>query len=97
MALAIGLDIKSELPKAIKWTDAHTKQLPFSISQAMNASAKGMKAVAGSKDRNALQALAGASKQYLDRPKPATSTGFRATTANKRATMAAAKIRSCFI
>ena len=84
MAAGISLDIKSELPKAIKWTNAHTKQLPFSISQAMNASAKGMNAVAGSKQRNALQALAGASKQYLDRPKPATSTGFRATTANKR-------------
>ena len=32
----ITLDIKSELPKAIRWTDAMTKQLPFAISQALN-------------------------------------------------------------
>jgi hypothetical protein len=33
---AITLDIKSELPKAIAWTDAMTKQLPFATSQALN-------------------------------------------------------------
>ena len=32
----ITLDIKSELPKAIRWTDTMTKQLPFAISQALN-------------------------------------------------------------
>ena len=31
----IKLDIKSELPQAAKWTNEHTKQLPFSIAQAL--------------------------------------------------------------
>ena len=33
----IKLDIKSELPTAVKWTNEHTKQLPFSIAQALTA------------------------------------------------------------
>ena len=33
---SISLNIKSELPKLIKWTDAMTKQLPFAISQSLN-------------------------------------------------------------
>ena len=82
--MAIQLDIKSELPTAIKWTNEHTKQLPFSIAQAMTASAKGLAAIPGSKQKSALNALAGSSKRFLDRPKPQTSTGFFATTANKR-------------
>ena len=81
--MAISLDIKSELPKAIKWTNEHTKQLPFSISQAMNASVSG-RALPQAKQRNALKALEGASKQFLDKPKPYTSKGFFATTAKKR-------------
>ena len=81
--MAISLDIKSELPKAIKWTNEHTKQLPFSISQAMNASVSG-RALRQAKQRNAFKALEGASKQYLDRPKLFTSKGFFATTAKKR-------------
>ena len=52
--MAITLDIKSELPTAIKWTNEHTKQLPFSISQAMNASVKGLAAIPGSKQKSAL-------------------------------------------
>ena len=82
--MAIVLDIKSELPTAIKWTNEHTKQLPFSISQAMNASIKGLAAIPGSKQKSALNALAGSSKRFLDRPKPGTQTGFMATTAKKR-------------
>jgi len=82
--MAIKLDIKSELPTAIKWTNEHTKQLPFSISQAMNASVKGLAAIPGSKQKSAINALAGSAKRFLDKPKPATSTGFFATTANKR-------------
>jgi len=81
--MAIRLDIKSELPQAIKWTNEHTKQLPFSISQAMNASVSG-RALPQAKQRNAFKALEGASKQYLDKPKPYTSKGFFATTATKR-------------
>ena len=54
---SISLDIQSELPKAIRWTDAMTKQLPFSISQALNATGF-----------DARTALNGATRQYFDRP-----------------------------
>ena len=81
--MAIRLDIKSELPKGIKWTNQHTKQLPFSIAQAINASVQGSKFIAGSKQKSALNTLAGSSRRYLDRPKPSTQKGFRATVAKK--------------
>lgn len=84
MALAIGLDIKSELPKAIKWTDAHTKQLPFSIAQAITATAKGIKTIPESKSKNVVSDLERLTKQRLDKPKPSTVKSYRATTANKR-------------
>jgi hypothetical protein len=80
----IKLDIKSELPTAIKWTNEHTKQLGFSVAQALNASVQGSKFIAGSKQKSALNALAGSSQRYLDRPKKSTQKGFRATVANKR-------------
>lgn len=80
----IKLDIKSELPTAIKWTNEHTKQLGFSVAQALNASVQGSKFIAGSKQKSALNALAGSSQRYLDRPKKSTQKGFRATIANKR-------------
>ena len=80
----IKLDIKSELPKAKKWSNEMTKQLPFSIATAMNASVQGSKFLAGSKQKSALNALAGSSRRFLDRPKPQTQKGFRATIANKR-------------
>lgn len=82
--MAITLDIKSELPKAIKWTNEHTKQLPFSIAQAMTASAKGISSIPGSKQKSALNALQGSASRFLKQPKPQTAKGFRATTANKR-------------
>ena len=82
--MAITLDIKSELPTAIKWTNEHTKQLPFSIAQAMTAAAKGISAIPGSKQKSAINALAGSANRFLDKPKPQTAKGFRATTANKR-------------
>ena len=81
--MTIRLDIKSELPTAIKWTNQHTKQLPFSIAQAINASVLGSKFVAGSKQKSALNRLAGSSRRYLDRPKKQTQKGFRATIAKK--------------
>ena len=81
--MAIRLDIKSELLTAIKWTNQHTKQLPFSIAQAINASVQGSKFIAGSKQKSALNTLAGSSRRYLDRPKPSTQKGFRATVARK--------------
>ena len=82
--MAIQLDIKSELPKAIKWTNEHTKQLPFSIAQAMTASAKGISSIPGSKQKSALNALQATASRFLKQPKPQTAKGFRATTANKR-------------
>ena len=81
--MGLRLDIKSELPTAIKWTNQHTKQLPFSIAQAINASVQGSKFIAGSKQKSALNRLAGSSRRYLDRPKPSTQKGFRATVARK--------------
>ena len=35
----ITLDIRSQLPRGIKWTNEMTRQLPFSVSQALNATA----------------------------------------------------------
>jgi len=58
---AITLDIKSELPKAIRWTDAMTKQLPFAIAKAMTESAK-----------KAQVALKAQIPRYVDRPTPFT-------------------------
>jgi len=81
--MGIRLSIKSELPTAIKWTNQHTKQLPFSIAQAINASVQGSKFIAGSKQKSALNRLAGSSRRYLDRPKKQTQKGFRATVARK--------------
>ena len=80
----IKLDIKSELKLAQKWTNEHTKQLPYSIAVAMNAAVQGSKFISGSKQRSALQALANQSSTYLDRPKKSTQKGWRATRANKR-------------
>jgi hypothetical protein len=56
---AITLDIKSELPKAIRWTDAMTKQLPYAIAKAMTESAK-----------KAQVALKAQTPRYVDRPTP---------------------------
>ena len=80
----IKLDIKSELPTAIKWTNEHTKQLGYSIATAMNAAVQGSKFIPNSKQRSALQALANNASTYIDRPKKSTEKGWRATRANKR-------------
>jgi len=79
----IKLDIKSELGFGAKWTNQHTKQLAFSISQAINASVQGSRFIPGSKQKSALNGLSGSSRRYLDRPKPSTQKGFRATIAKK--------------
>tara|TARA_X000000368_G_C22855186_1_gene633984 strand:+ start:99 stop:836 length:738 start_codon:yes stop_codon:yes gene_type:complete len=84
MTLQLRLDIKSELPKAIKWTDACTKQLPFSIAQAITATAKGLRQLPQSKRKNVVADLERLAKRKLDRPKPGISGAFRASTANKR-------------
>lgn len=69
----ITLDIKSELPKAIRWTDTMTKQLPFAISQALN-----------SVGFDARTALKGASRTYFDKPTPFIQNAWRVEKANKR-------------
>ena len=80
----IKLDIKSELPTAVKWTNEHTKQLPFSIAQALTATSKGFAQIPDSKNKSVVSDLRRLAEQKLDRPKPQTSTGWFATTANKR-------------
>ncbi len=69
----ITLDIQSELPKAIRWTDTMTKQLPFAISQALNSTAFDVRT-----------ALGGATRQYFDRPTPFIQRGWRVEKSNKR-------------
>ena len=80
----IKLDIKSELPTAIKWTNEHTKQLPYSIANALNTTVQGSKFVPGSKEKSALKSLANQAPRYLDKPKSSTQKGWRATRAKKR-------------
>ena len=81
--MAIRLDIKSELPQAVKWTNQHTKQLQYSIAEAINASVQGSNKIPSSKQKSALHVLAVKSRRYLDRPKKQTQKGFRATVARK--------------
>ena len=69
----ITLDIKSELPKAIRWTDAMTKQLPFAISQALNSTAF-----------DARTSINSSTRQYFDRPNRFTQTAFLAAKSTKR-------------
>ena len=80
----ITLDVRSNLPQGIKWTNEHTKQLPFSVASAMNAAVQGSKFIPNSKQKSALQALANNASTYIDRPKKSTEKGWRATRANKR-------------
>jgi len=70
---SITLDIKSELPKAIAWTDAMTKQLPFAISRALNDT--------GFDIRNALN---NSTRQYFKDPVPFTQRAFLVNRSNKR-------------
>lgn len=69
----ITLDIKSELPKAILWTDAITKQLPFAVSQAINQTAYDTRI-----------ALNEATPRFFDRPNRFTQTAFLFTKSTKR-------------
>ena len=80
----IKLDIKSELPKAVKWTNEHTKQLPFSIAQALTATSKGIKQIPESKTKNILADYKRIINSRLDRPTKGIQNGFFATTANKK-------------
>lgn len=69
----LTLDIQSELPKAIRWTDAMTKQLPFAISQALNSTGFSIR-----------DSLKGASRQYFDQPTTFIQNAWRVDKSSKR-------------
>ena len=81
--MSIKLDIKSELPTAIKWTNQHTKQLPFSIAQSLTAISKGIKEIPQSQNKSIISDFRRLAEQKLDKPKKQTTTGWFATTARK--------------
>lgn len=84
----ITLDVKSELPKGIKWTNEMTKQLPFSASQALNGvvgNRAGINQFPEAASKGILADMKRLMNRKLDRPKKQTVEGFYATTAKKRA------------
>jgi hypothetical protein len=70
---SITLDIRSELPKAIVWTDTMTKQLPFAISQALNSVAF--------ESRTAINS---STRQYFQNPSRFTQNAFYVQRSSKR-------------
>ena len=72
-----------DLIKAVRWAEAQRKQFKFSVSQAINATSKGLKLIPESKDKSILSDIRRHSEQKLDRPKKQFSTGWFATTAKK--------------
>jgi hypothetical protein len=74
---SISLDIRSELPKAIRWTDQMTKQLPFAISQALNSTAF-----------DARKSINASTRQYFDRPTTFIQNAYRVDKSNKRSLVA---------
>ena len=84
----IRLEVKSELPRGIKWTNEMTRQLPFSVSQALNATAgnrAGINQFPEAASKGVLADLRRIVNTKLDRPKKQTAEGFYATTAKKTA------------
>ena len=81
--MSIKLNIKSELPTAIKWTNQHTKELPFSIAQSLTAISKGIKEIPQSQNKSIISDFRRLAEQKLDKPKKQTTTGWFATTARK--------------
>ena len=79
----IRLDVKSELPRGVRFTNEMVRQLPFTASQALNASVKGVAALPQSKNRSVIADLRRLANQKLDRPKKQVSEGWFATTAKK--------------
>lgn len=69
----LTLDIKSDLSRAVRWTDQMVKQLPFAASQALNST--------GFDIRNSLK---GASRQYFDQPTPFIQNAWRVDRSTKR-------------
>ena len=79
----IRLDVKSELPRGVKFTNEMVRQLPFTASQALNASVKGVAALPQSKNRSVIADLRRLAIQKLDRPTKGIQNGWFATTAKK--------------
>ena len=77
------LDVRSNLPQGIKWTNAHTKELPFSIAQALTATSKGLASIPESQNKSIISDLRRLAKQKLDRPTKGIQDGWFATTARK--------------
>ena len=73
----IKLDLKSELPSAIKWTNEHSRQLPFSVSQALNSVVGGSKFLPGSERSSIVKAMEKASARTFDQPKVYTTKAWR--------------------
>ena len=79
----IKLDIKSELPSAIKWTNSHSKQLPFSIAEALNSTVGGSKFIPGSQQSSIAKAMEKTSQRAFSQPTAYTTKAWRL---GKRAT-----------
>ena len=79
----IKLDLKSELPSAIKWTNSHSKQLPFSIAQALNTTVGGSRFAPGSQRSNIVKAMEKTSQRTFNQPTAYTTKAWRL---GKRAT-----------
>tara|TARA_Y100001938_G_scaffold113030_1_gene154953 strand:- start:331 stop:1092 length:762 start_codon:yes stop_codon:yes gene_type:complete len=79
----IKLDIKSELPTAVKWTNSHSKQLPFSIAEALNSTVGGSKFIPGSQKSSIASAMEKTSQRTFNQPTAYTTKAWRL---GKRAT-----------
>lgn len=80
--------IRSELPKGIRFTNEMRRQLPFSQSQALNATVgnrAGINVFPEAATRGVIADMKRLMKTKLDRPKKQTVDGFYATTAKKTA------------
>ena len=85
----IKLDLKSELPTAIKWTNEHTRQLDFSVAQALNSVVGGSRFLPGSQRTSIVKAMEKTSERAFDQPKAYTTKAWRlGERATKRRTIA---------
>lgn len=83
----MGIDITIDqrgLVRFSRFGQQVQKQLPFATSLALNALGSGSDKIPGSKDRNIVKALAGASRGYFHQPTKFVQNGWFATKASKR-------------
>ena len=73
MAQSLAIDLTTDIAKAVGWSGALRKQLPFAISKALNDTAF-----------DARTSLGGATRQYFDRPTSFTQKGFGVEKSTKR-------------